>query len=384
MPLYYTSIAEEYRAVRETVGLFDVTHMGIIEIEGENACDFVDAVSTNYARWIHPGQSQYSFLLNPEGEVIDDIIIYCQSNRKYMIICNANNQGKVFYWLQAVHSKKYLIDEEYPVRKIKTLVSIRNLKDPSEGKKQKIDITLQGPNSFCVLEKLAKDEVLQSKIRSLEKNTFIKEKLAGKDIIISHTGYAGEKMGFELYLHPKDGPFIWSLIIKEGQKLGLKPCGLGARDATRVEAGLPLHGHELAGKYKIDPVAAGYGHFVKFHKPFFVGRKILLEKEKKRQKGKKIIRFKLKSSFSRMIRREDPVVDKKGKDVGIVTSCVLAGDSQIGLAYIDARIEEGEKITIFPVLHGKIKEKPAQNLSENSKKILSQEAIVLPRFPEEK
>jgi len=383
MPLYYTSITEEHRAIRETAGLFDVGHMGVIEIRGEDAADFLDTVYTNYVRWIRPGESQYGFLLDPDGDVIDDIMIYCLEKDRYMIVCNAANQKKVLNWLEAVNSKCYLIDKNYPAREVKASVDIKNLKDASAKGMQKIDIALQGPKSALILQKLAENDTLKEKIERLEKNKFIEEKLAGCDMIISRTGYTGEEIGFELYLHPEDASFIWNLILEEGKEFGVKPCGLGARDSTRIEAGLPLHGHELAGKYKIDPIEAGYGSFVKFHKPFFVGREILLEKEKRGKRKKKIIRFRLKSSYGRMVREDDPVVDKRGKYIGRVTSCSLAGDFQIGLAFVDERTQEDDEIAIFPLPHGRFEEKPAGKLNEGDRAVLPQEAVVLSRFPEE-
>ncbi|MCD6318240.1 glycine cleavage system aminomethyltransferase GcvT [Candidatus Aerophobetes bacterium] len=381
MPIYYKSISEEHRAVREAAGLFDVSHMGILEVSGENAADFLDVVTTNYVRWIKIGQSQYSFLLDPDGNVIDDIMIYCRGKQRYMIVDNAANQEKVLSWLKAVNSKRYIIDKSYPPREIASAVNIKNLKDESTGEEQKVDIALQGPKSVLILQKLAENKKLQEEIARLEKNEFIEGEIAGVKMIISRTGYTGEDIGYELYLHPKDAPFIWNLILEKGREFKVKPCGLGARDSTRVEAGLPLHGHELDGRYKIDPIEAGYGAFVKFHKPFFIGREILLEKERGREK--KIIRFKLKSSYGRMIRPHDPVVDKRGKYVGKVTSCTLAEDFQVGLAYVDKRIQESEEIAIFPLPRGRFSEKPARNLNEGDRTVLPQEAVVLSRFPEE-
>ncbi|MBE0478545.1 glycine cleavage system aminomethyltransferase GcvT [Candidatus Aerophobetes bacterium] len=380
MPLYYTSIGEEHRAVRQTAGLFDVSHMGLLEVRGEDAADFLDTVCTNYIRWIRAGQCQYSFLLDPDGNVIDDIMVYCQEKDRYLIVCNAANQGKVFAWFEAVNSKGYLIDKDYPVREVKDGVEIKSLKDTSAGKMQKIDIAFQGPLSILILRKFVDDEKIKDKIQRLQKNEFIEGKIAGKDMIISRTGYTGEDTGYELYLHPEDAPFIWDLILKKGKEFKVKPCGLGARDSTRIEAGLPLYGHELAGKYKINPIEAGYGAFVKFHKAFFVGREALLKKEKKREK--KIIRFKLKSSYGRMVREDDVVVDKRGRYVGKVTSCALTGDSQVGLAYVDEKIQEGEEIAIFPLSRGRFEEKPVGDLEEGDRTSLPQKAIILPRFPQ--
>ena len=379
MPILYTSIAEEHRAVREAAGLFDVSHMGVLEVSGEDAADFLDALATNYVRWLRVGESHYSFLLDPDGNVIDDIMIYRRAKKKYMIVCNAANQAKVLSWLKAVISREYVIDKSYPVREVKGLPDINNLKDASMRKKQKIDIALQGPASGLILQKLAENRKLREDIQRLEKNEFIEEELAGAKMLISRTGYTGEDVGYELYLHPEDAPFIWNLILEKGREFKVKPCGLGARDSTRVEAGLPLHGHELAGRYQISPVEAGYEPFVKFHKPFFIGRESLLEKERSRKK--EIMRFRLKSSYGRMVRPEDPVVDKGGRHIGKVTSSTLAKDFQIGLAYLDRRIQEGEEIAIFPLPRGRFSEKPAGSLNEGDKIVLHQEAVILPRFP---
>ena len=379
MPIYYTSISEEHRAVRESAGLFDVSHMGVLEVSGENAADFLDAVTTNYVRWLKIGQSQYSYLIDPDGNVIDDIMIYRRGKERYMIVDNAANQEKDFSWLKAINSKRYIIDKSYSAREVEGAVNIKNLKDESMGEKQKVDIALQGPASVLILQRLAENKKLQEDIARLEKNEFIEGEIAGREMIISRTGYTGEDIGYELYLHPKDASFIWNLILEKGKEFKVKPCGLGARDSTRMEAGLPLHGHELAGRYKIDPIEAGYGAFVKFHKPFFIGREILLKKRRE----KKLIRFKLKSMYGRMVRPHDPVVDKRGKYVGNVTSCALAKDFQVGLAFVDKRIQEGEEIAIFPLPRGRFSEKPVGNLNKGDRTVLPQEAVVLSRFPEE-
>ena len=381
MPIYYTSIAEEHRAVRQTAGLFDVSHMGILEVSGEGAADFLDVACTNYVRWLKIGQSQYSFLLDPHANVIDDIMVYCRGKERYMVVCNAANQERVLSWLKAVKSKRYIIDKDYPAKEVKAVVDIRNLKEPSAGKDQKIDIALQGPKSILILHKLIEDGELKDRLHRLEKNEFIEGKLLGRNMIISRTGYTGEEVGFELYLHPEDAPFIWNQILEKGREFKVKPCGLGARDSTRAEAGLPLHGHELAGKYQINPIEAGYGAFVKFHKPFFIGRKALLEREKRREK--KVIRFRLKQSYGRMVKPDDPVVDKRGRFIGKVTSCVVAGDFRVGLALVDRKVQEGDEIAVFPLPRGRFQEKPAGSLSDGDRTVLHQEAVVLSRFPEE-
>jgi len=381
MPICYTSIDEEHRAVRESAGLFDVSHMGIIEISGKYAVNFLDIVSTNYVRGIKRGESQYTYLLDTEGDVLDDIMIYRRDLNKYMLVCNAANEEKVWMWLNAVNSKKFLIDKDYPEKEIEEKVIIRNLKDASSGKNRKVDIALQGPKSLAILQKIAKNGGLQEKLVKIKRNKFIEDELAGVKMLISRTGYTGEDTGFELYLHPDNALFIWNLLLEEGKKFGIKPAALGARDSTRIEAGLPLYGHELAGKYCINPIEEGHGAFVKFHKPFFIGRGPLLKRIAKRKM--EIIRFKMISRGIRMVRPGDPIVSEKGHYIGRVTSCALVEGIQLGLAFVDKNFtKEGTKIGIFILPRGRkvSLEPPKEELSIGDKVLLHKEATVLSRF----
>lgn len=218
----------------------------------------------------------------------------------------------------------------------------------------------------------------------MKRGEFVEVKLAGIEMTISYSGYTGEDIGYELYLHPEKASLIWNLLLKEGKEFGIKPAGLGARDSTRIEAGLPLYGHELAGKYSITPAEAGYGAFVKFHKPYFIGRKRFLERQV--QMKMEIIRFKMKCKGIRMVKSEDPIVDEKGQYIGRVTSCTLVEGLQLGLAYVDKDFaEEGRKIGIFMLTRGgKISpEAPKDKLTRGDKVLLHQETIVLSRFPKQ-
>jgi len=272
-----------------------------------------------------------------------------------MVVCNAANERKVWMWLNAINSKKFLIDRDYPEKEIEGKVIIRNLKDLSSGKDQKVDIALQGPNSLSILQRIAKNEKLQGKLARLKKGEFVEENLAGVEMIISHTGYTGEEIGYELYLHPDKATFIWNLLLEEGKEFGIKPCGLGARDSTRIEAGLPLYGHELAGKYRINPIEEGH------------------------HRKMEIIRFKMMSKGIRMVRSGDPVVSERGQYIGRVTSCALAEGIQIGLAFVDRNFtKEGTKIGIFILPRGgKISsEPPKDKLSIGDKVLLHEEGVV--------
>jgi len=384
MPLCYTSISEEHRAVREAAGLFDVTHMGVIEIAGEHAASFLDTVSTNYVRWVKDGQSQYAYLLDPDGNILDDVMIYRRRYDRYMMVVNAVNEKKIWAWLHAVNSRKFLIDRDYPHKEVEGKAILSNLKSSSSEKDQKVDLALQGPTSLVILQKLAKDKELERKLVRMAKNEFMEVKLAGIEMLISRSGYTGEDIGYELYLHPENTTLIWDLLLKEGKEFGIKPSGLGARDSTRIEAGLPLYGHELAGKYGITPTEAGYGAFVKLHKPYFIGKKRLGERQAHRKM--EIIRFKMKFKGIRMVKAEDPVVNEKGRYIGRVTSCALVEGIQLGLACVDKdSAEEGRKIGIFILPRGGkfSPEAPKAKLTRGDKVLLHEEAIVLSRFPEE-
>ncbi|MFQ6057424.1 MAG: glycine cleavage system aminomethyltransferase GcvT [Anaerolineae bacterium] len=381
MPVQYTSIIEEHRAVREAAGLFDVAHMGVIEVAGEYATDFLDMVTSNYVRWIKDGQSQYSYLLDPEGNVIDDLFLYRRAADRYMLVVNAANAEKDFAWLQAVNSGEYLIDREHPDLEVEGPAIIRDLKAPSSGDDRRVDIALQGPASLAILQSLADDPRLKERLSRLQRTEFIETELAGMSLILARTGYTGEEVGYELYVHPDDAPRLWNLLLEKGEPFGIKPTGLGARDSTRTEAGLPLHGHDLAGPYNISPIEAGFGSYVKFHKPFFIGRKALLEKEATRRM--ELLRFRMNERGVRMARLGDPVVDKRGKYIGRVTSCALGTDGfQVGLAYVERKYNrEGAQIGIIPLPARIPPAKPVEELALGDKLLLHQWATVLTRFP---
>jgi glycine cleavage system T protein len=397
MPIWYTRISEEHRAVRETVGLFDVGHMGVIEISGENCINFLDIVTSNYIKWISDGQSQYTYLLDLDGKIIDDVIVYRRGKDKYMMIVNAANEDKDLEWLKAINSKKYIIDKDNTLKEIENSVIIRNLKDKYSGKDQKIDIALQGPNSLKLLQTLTNDEEKKRELEKIKRTEFIETYLAGIEMLLSATGYTGEEIGYELYVHPDNAVKLWNLLLEKGKKFGIKPCGLGTRDSTRIEAGLPLYGNDLAGKYDISPIEAGFGPYVKFHKPFFIGREKLLESEKSRKM--EMIRFRMNRKAIRRVKNGDIVVNMNGQYIGNVTSCAPNAEGyQIGLALVDRKFtKEGTEIGIISLPHGKKfvkenqinklkfeEEKPKFQLKLGEKVFMHEEATILPRFMVEK
>ena len=400
MPVSYGRISEEHTAVREAAGLFDVSHMGVLEISGEGATRFLNLITTNYVPRLRIGQCHYSYILAPDGVPMDDVMVYRRERERYMMVVNAVNTEKIKAWLDAVNSKQVIIDTEHHVREVDATPVIRDLKDGSVGIDQKVDIALQGPNSLAILQKLI-DSPDREKLSKLKRFEFIETELHSIELIISKTGYTGEDIGFELYLHPDEAPKLWNLLLEEGKEFGIKPAGLGARDSTRTEAGLPLYGHELEGEHNITPIEAGYGSFIKLHKPFFIGRKACLEKEAKRDfcgkmkssvgfdtlrtqpKAFCIVRFQMNSRGIRMVRPGSSVVNKRGEYIGVVTSCALGSSGfQVGMAYVNSKHSEaGTQIGIFTLPRGKAKsEKPKDQLELGDKVLLHDEATILTRF----
>ena len=379
MPVWYTSINEEHKTVRTAAGLFDVSHMGILEFEGRDACRFLDMATTNYIPKLLTGQSQYGYMLSPDGETLDDVMLYRRGEEKFMLVVNAANADKIKSWLSALMTGRYLIDRDMPGKEVAFEVAIRDLGDPSCGDERKVDLALQGPNSYFIIRSLLEGEAA-FRFERLKRNEFIETSVRGMNVIISRTGYTGEEYGYELYLHPNDAVTIWDLILREGKDYGAKPCGLGCRDSARTEAGLPLYGHELEGDYGVTPLEAGYAPFVKFHKPFFIGRKAMLESDKKRRM--EIVRFKMLNKNIRVVKHGSILVSKRGETMGYVTSCVIIDGMQYGLAYVNKRFAvPGTKAEVFILGGGKLLEKQKPDLKVGDKVVLSEDAAILTRFP---
>ncbi|UCF07772.1 MAG: serine hydroxymethyltransferase [Thermoplasmata archaeon] len=214
MPLWYTKTSEEHKAVRETAGLFDVSHMGVLEISGEHATRFMDFVTTNYLPMLKVGFSHYSYILDPNGRVMDDVFIYRLERNRYMLVVNAVNNDKIISWLEAVNSREYAVDLENREVAVEGSVVIRDLRDPSSGKDRKVDISLQGPNSLKILMNCC-DPITGNELTRLRKFEFTKAEIEDISLIISRTGYTGEETGFELYVHPDEAPGLWNLLLEK-------------------------------------------------------------------------------------------------------------------------------------------------------------------------
>jgi glycine cleavage system T protein len=379
MPVWYKGLREEHEAVRETAGLFDVSHMGVLEVSGDDATAFLNAVCTNYLGFCKVGQSMYAYLLDPDGEVVDDIMIYRREPNKYLVVVNAVNAEKDLEWLRAVNSKKFIIDRFNPVMELPGKARIRDLRAKSSGKARRIDLALQGPESLRTLLELTDDPVVRRALSELDRSQFVETRLMGVDVIVSRTGYTGEDMGYELYLHPDESVGLFRSILEVGEKFGVKPVGLAARDSTRTEAGFPLYGNELAGHFGVTPIEAGYGSFVKLHKPFFIGRSALMRRMKESRET--IVRFRVEARRARALKTDDPVTNDRGDHVGFVTSCTPIQGTQVGMAYVDRKSSgEGTRLMVFPLPKDRFPEKSKHDLKRGDRTVLPVPAVVIPRF----
>ena len=250
MPVQYkTGVIKEHMAVRTACGLFDVSHMGEVLLEGPDAVKNLNRLLTNDYTVMENGQARYSPMCNEQGGTVDDLIVYRVSDDHYFVVVNASNREKDVAWIKA-HLEGSVTAE-----------------DVSDSYGQ---IALQGPLAEKILKKLTADENIP------RKNYYAcwDRDVGGIRCIVSRTGYTGSD-GFELYTDAKETEKLWDLLLEAGKDEGLIPCGLGARDTLRLEAGMPLYGHELSDT--ISPLTSGLGYFVKMDKPYFIGKKAMEE-----------------------------------------------------------------------------------------------------------
>ncbi len=381
MPVWYTSVVEEHQACREAAGLFDVAHMGVLQAEGPQAAQFLDTVCGNDIGGLEIGESCYTHFLDPSANVIDDTLVYRRGQEKYLIVVNASNDAKDWAWLNAVKDRNVKIDNDRPwVSTYGDGVILRNLRDPKAGEDMRVDIALQGPKSRDILLSLGCDAATTKKVKALKRTELCEAVIGGFDLVVSRTGYTGEKMAFELFVHPQKAADLWEALRKTGEPVGMKACGLGARDSLRTEAGLPLYGHEMGGDMNLGVAEAGFGSYVKIYKPWFIGRSAFIKKEAERKSV--VARFRFNDKAVRMAHNGDPVLDTKGKVIGVVTSCAIDKEGFLtGQAFIDLKNSvEGTPIAIYqgaPAQGGKA---PAE-LQPGDRVTLPTPAVIVSRFP---
>jgi len=378
MPVVYTSIYEEHLATRQAAGLFDVSHMGVYEVRGADAASFLDAICGNDCGGLGAGESLYTHFLTPDADVIDDTLVYRRAWDKFLVVVNASNDDKDRAWFEAVRDGKARIDHVKPwARTFGYNAEIRNLRDPKAGADMRVDIALQGPKSRDILMAMGVDTYTRTQVNKLKRTELCDAKIGGFDLIVSRTGYTGEKMAFELFVHPERAVEFWNKVLEVGAAFGVKPIGLGARDSLRTEAGLPLYGHEMGlGSWKggfdtpfaiaqgysttaprdLGVAEGGFGSYVKVYKPWFIGREAYVAREKER-KGV-VARFRFDEQRVRPAHNGDPVVDSSGRTIGYVTSCAIDSERFLtGQAYIEtAYAKEGTAIGIH---QGGAVDKPA-------------------------
>ena len=305
MPIQYSGIIQEHNAVRTAVGMFDVSHMGEIFIDGPDAGAFVSHIFTNDVRELEPGHILYGMMCYPDGGVVDDLLVYKEFESGYLLVVNAANIEKDYRWMLD-NSKDFEVE-------------IFNDSD-SWGQ-----IALQGPKSEDALVKLFGIEEL----RELEFYTFYDlEDDEGGRVIVSRTGYTGED-GFEIYADTDNIVEMWETLLEDG----VQPCGLGCRDTLRFEAGLPLYGDELSPE--ISPVMAGLSMFCKLDKPEFIGKEAL-EKQKAEGLARKLVGIELKDNA--IPRAGYPVELEDETVVGVVTTGYhsISLDKSICFALVDS------------------------------------------------
>jgi glycine hydroxymethyltransferase len=247
-----------------------------------------------------------------------------------------------------------------------------------------VDIALQGPRSTDILLALCGDAALAKRIKALPWAGLTEGNVSGFDLVISRTGYTGERTAYELFVHPDRAPQFWQALMSAGEPMGLKACGLASRDSTRTEAGLPLYGHELDGPLGLNPADAGFASYVKLWKPFFIGRDAFIAHEQKRESV--VARFRMNEKGVRRPELGDPVLDRRGKVVGSVTSCAIDSEGYLlGQAYLPLTMAEPETTVFIYQLGGGTRPLRApDNVRPGARLPIPDAATVLTRFPARK
>ncbi|MFC3039048.1 glycine cleavage system aminomethyltransferase GcvT [Virgibacillus xinjiangensis] len=252
LPVQFKGIKQEHVNTRERAGLFDVSHMGEIKVEGVKSLEFLQKMTTNDVEKLYPGRAQYTFLCYPDGGTVDDLLLYMTGDKQYLLVVNAANTEKAFEWLRE--------NNTYGSEEIR-------LADVSA---EYVQLALQGPEAKNILQKLTSDPVDEIKFFHFRNLWFPS---LDTNALVSRTGYTGED-GFEIYMDYTYGRKLWRLLLENGKDQGLEPVGLGARDTLRFEANLPLYGQELS--QSITPVEAGLSFAVKTGKEEdFIGKEVL-------------------------------------------------------------------------------------------------------------
>ncbi len=326
MPVQYTSIVDEHQAVRNGLGIFDISHMGQFIVDGAGAREWLNTMLTNNTNKLDVGMGQYSFLLNERGGIIDDLIVYRIGGQKFLLVVNAARTEEDFAWLQNhVPALELAVSAAKEIR-----LTDRSAKFGG--------VAIQGPRTAELFRALfGIDADLPSR------NSIADLPFDGTTVSIARTGYTGED-GIEIFFRATDAVELWSSALEKGKPFGIKPCGLGARDTLRLEMCYPLNGSDLSPKR--NPIGAGLGFFVDLTKRNFIGRDALL-KTKENGAPEKLVAFRMKEKGPPP--RPHYAVFENGERIGEVTSGTLSPSLNygIGMAYIDAaHVKIGAQIDI--------------------------------------
>ena len=318
MPVQYSGVIEEHRAVRTAVGLFDVSHMGEIEVVGRRALDFVQHVTCNDASKLTVGRAGYNGLMTPRGTFVDDLLVHKMSDERYFLVVNAANKDKDYAYMCAQVAG----------------FDGAEVTDRSDDYAQ---LAVQGPKALAVLQKLT-----PVKLDEIKYYRFVEGAVDGAEAIIARTGYTGED-GFEIYIAPSDAPRIWRKLLAAGKEFGIVPTGLGARDTLRFEACMPLYGNDIDDT--TTPFEAGLDWIVKLEKGPFLGREALVRQQAEGIR-RKLVGFEM---TGRGIARHGYPVWAGGREVGLVTSGTHAPTlgKPLGMGYVPVEVAgSGSKIEV--------------------------------------
>lgn len=304
MPVMYSSIQEEHDAVRNNVGIFDVSHMGEFVLKGDQALPLIQKVTTNDVSKVEKGKAQYNCMTNEQGGIIDDLLVYHLEDGNYMMVVNAANMEKDWEWI----NKNNTMGAE-----------LHNISEKTAL------FAIQGPKAKDTLQKLTEVDLNEVPFYG-----FTKGELGGlENVLISGTGYTGEP-GFELYLPIDSAPDLWKKILSAGEEYGIRPVGLGARDTLRLEAGLFLHGNDM--DETTSPIEARLGWITKLEKDF-VGKDVLA-KQKEEGTRRRLTAFELQEKG--IPRHDYEIFDENDNPIGTVTSGTMSPTLKkaIGLGYV--------------------------------------------------
>jgi len=330
MPVQYTSIVEEHQAVRNNVGVFDISHMGQFIVDGADGRDWLNWMLTNNVDKLDVGTGQYTFLLNDRGGIIDDLIAYRIDEQKYLLVVNAARGDEDFAWLQDHLKAGRALDRPGGETAASCNLTSRSADFGA--------VAIQGPRTVALFHAL-----FGKHIELPARNHIVDVPFDTTSVSVARTGYTGED-GIEVFFPANDAVKFWSAVLERGKPLGIRPCGLGARDTLRLEMCYPLNGSDLSPER--NPIEAGLGFFVDLTKPDFVGRDALL-KTKEFGPREKLVPFRMKEKGPPP--RPHYPVFSNGERIGEVTSGTLSPSLNwgIGMAYVSsAHAKIGAEIDI--------------------------------------